>query len=323
MTVSKTLLLFALVAATGLSGCFGAGNTLQATMTYTAYDPDTGAVLVDDATGAPIAGVSITFHPGSGDSGFGTEFERQVMAAGVNQTVNVTTRADYVEQVGRERVFPSSSALVEVGYAEFVGALGEPTVGQTFDYSQLYPARVEVVNEPITEDAVVTETDPDTGETTERTETRVVQPGTVTFRVIPEPGQRDPVPAVGAVLITLVEGDQITQMLEPTVGAKFPIMASPQGTPLGLAPGQYRTVGANETAILYEFSPHPSAMLLGRDVLIQATLTSVTSAALGEAPPASGANFGARTSPQLNAPAVGPADAGHDHGDDGHGGHDH
>lgn len=327
MTVSKTLLLFALVAASGLSGCFGSGDDQAAMATYTAYDPATGQVLVDPATGRPVADVPVRFHPGSGDSGFGADFERRVLKAGIAEQINVTARATFHDTVARDRVFGPFPAINEASFRDFVQAFGEPTVGQVFDATALFPARVEAIKEPVTEVVQVPFRDPVTNETSQRDETRVVEAGIVTYRLTPENGQRDPVGVVGAVLVTYVEGDSITQILEPQVGAMF--MVSPprqgQGTPLDLAPGMYRTAGANSTHILYDFSQHTVEALFNQNVWIHAKLVSV-SRAPATAP--EGDNFGARKSPQLNpmtAPMPGaqgaaqePAHDDHGHEDDGH-----
>ncbi len=325
VTSSKTLLLFAIVAASALSGCFGSGETLEATAMISAFDPVTGEPIVDPATGQPISNVQIVFHPGTGDSGLGLAFERAVLKAGINQTVEVTTRASFTEQAARERVFGPAPAVLEAGYSEWTQALGEPTVGAVIQEDRIFPfpVRIEAVKPPVAEDVEVERTNPETNQTETVTESRVVEPGTVTYRYIPENGARTPVALVGGELVTYVEGDQITQVLEPTPGATFSVARPPPGQTavLGLQPGYYRTVGANATHIFYEYGLIGVPALFDSDVSVHATLQSVTSTLANPTPPA-GPNYGVRDSPQLKQLPALPA-GGHDHGDHDHGGHEH
>ncbi|MHB1261956.1 MAG: hypothetical protein ACYC2H_09610 [Thermoplasmatota archaeon] len=147
--------------------------------------------------------------------------------------------------------------------------------------------------------------------------------GAVSFRIQAEDGQQDPVPSVGATLVTHVGETQLLRTLEPNIGTTFAISPPSQfqpSTPLGLEPGSYKVLGATATKLQYSHSTG-APDLVGRDLRVQVTVLDVQENA---APVPTGGNFGVRSSPQVNGdpssvlgqPLPTPA---HDGGDDGHG----
>jgi FKBP-type peptidyl-prolyl cis-trans isomerase 2 len=293
-TPSFAALAAALLAAT-LSGCLGvppgaADSGDEVTIRYTVYDLDTGATLRENRT--------VAFVVGSGASGLGDQVERSLRGHLPNETYTVTVRDDaslgYSGLVEVNRTLAPIPIEQSAPRADFEQYVGPATVGQVFAAYGIYDGRVTEV-----------------------------QNTTVLFRIEATNGQVDPVPSVGARLVTTVGETELTRTLEPVVGQTFTI-APPSpfqpGTPLGLEPGSYKVLGATETKLQFSRSASTEADLIGRDLRVQVTVLDVQQAV--EAVPTAG-NFGARDgSPQVNGdpesvlgsplPAA-PHDDGHGH----------
>lgn len=280
-----------------LSGCFGlpegAADTGDlVTIRYTATDLDSGATLRSNR--------SVSFDVGSGASGLGLQVERAVRGHQAGDTFTVTVRddpsLDFTQVVEVNRSLAPIPIHQEAPREDFVSFVGEPTIGLAFPAYGIYQGVV-------------------TGASNE----------TVEFRVEAEDGQRDPVPSVGAVLVTTVGTATLERTLEPVANATFTI-APPSpfqpNTPLGLEPGAYKVLGASADKLRLARSSSPEADLVGKDLRVTVTLVAVTPA--GDAVPADG-NFGSRRSPVLNgdpeSALAGTAGEGEDDhaADDGHG----
>lgn len=267
--------LLALLAAAALallvSGCFGvppgaADTGDSVSIRYTAYDLDSGAVLRENRTK--------DFDVGSGASGLGEQLERAVRGHKANDTFTVTVRDDpaleYKGVVEVNRSLAPIPIIQSAPRADFEQYVGPASVGQVFPAYGIY-------------DGVVTE----------------VGNGTVTFRIQAEDGQEDPVPSVGATLVTHVGATHLERTLDPNVGTTFAISPpSPfqPSTPLGLEPGSYKVLGATETKLQYGYSAGEPD-LVGRDLRIVVTVLDVQENA---APVPTSGNFGVRDSPQVN-----------------------
>jgi FKBP-type peptidyl-prolyl cis-trans isomerase 2 len=297
--MSRTPLLATLAAAllvATLSGCFGvppgaADTGDEVTIRYTVYDLGTGAALRENRT--------VAFVVGSGASGLGDQVERSVRGHLPNETYTVTVRDDaslgYTGLIEVNRTLAPIPREQSAPRADFEQFVGPASVGQVFDAYGIY-------------DGVVTE----------------VRNQTVLFRIEAAQGQVDPVPSVGARLVTTVGETELTRTLEPVVGQTFTI-APPTpfqpSTPLGLEPGSYKVLGATDTKLQYSRSASAAADLIGKDLRVEVTILDVHE--LAEAVPTDG-NFGARDgSPQVNGdpssvlggpvPTATHADDGHDH----------
>lgn len=272
--MNKSILLIALFVVP-LSGCLatpadaiGYGDTVQATATVT--DAETGEVL--------LSGQRLNFAVGQGTSGLGYEFERDLIGEPTDFQGTFTIRGDPSLQWGRTvdvQAVYESPLVQSIPREQFEQAFGEPVQGETFaPPSSFFDYQVVSVD------------------------ANVVQ-----YRPLPEQGQRDPVPNVGAILVTRVEGDTLVQVLEPDVGATFRVLPpspfNPQ-TPLGLQPGSYRTIGGDGETITYQHSPSTNPDLVGHDLIIQVTVQSVRpSQSTGQPEPVDG-NYGVRNSPYVN-----------------------
>jgi hypothetical protein len=274
--MSRTPLLAALAAgllAVGLSGCFGvppgsADTGDQVNIRYSVFDLATGAPLRENRT--------VAFVVGSGTSGLGDQVERSVRGQLPNETYTVTVRddpsLDYSGLVEVNRTLAPIPIEQSAPRGDFEQFVGPASVGQVFDAYGIY-------------DGVVTEVGNDT----------------VFFRIEAEQGQEDPVPSVGAILVTHVGETELTRTLEPVVGQTFTI-APPSpfapSTPLGLEPGSYRVIGATEATLMYSRSASTETDLIGRDLRVEVTVLAVQPVA--QAVPTEG-NFGVRNgSPQVN-----------------------
>lgn len=284
------------IAALLASGCLGIPEGAPdqgdvVTADWTAYDAETGTEVA--------SGTADGFVLGSGESDLGLDFERHLIGVPAGETVSFVSESDpsrdFTEQITTDRVFGPHPLEVTVPRGDFTNFIGEPSLGQRFEVS-FYDAEV----------TQVTDTE-------------------VTYRVLAEDGQRDPVAFIGATLVTtLNDDDTMTQTLDPDVGATFDI-AQPSpfnpNTPLGLAPGAYRTAGADGDQIVYDYDPGMHAAIRDRAVRFEVTITSVEPAASSGAPDG---DYGRRDSPQLlgdPSAARNTTDADHhDHGhaDDGH-----
>lgn len=267
------LALAAAFLALSLSGCFGypegtvrPGDTV--TVVFDATDPATGEALATQRTA--------TFAVGSGASGLGVAVERRLVGHRANDTVSVQSRGDESRAFGGEASvdrhlppFPVESTLTR---AEFEANIGPPEVGDEFPLGGIYTARVVSFDE-----------------------------GNVTYRFVLDGEQANEFPAVGVVLMSRIEGGELTRTLDPMVDATFtirpPSIFQPS-TPLGLEPGSYRTLGADEDSILFAYSPGQDAALLVPDLDVRITIQSVQPA--GRVTEPVDGNYGVRGSHQVN-----------------------
>jgi hypothetical protein len=265
--LSSAALLFAAV-----SGCTGvpagAADTGDGVaVRFTITDAKSGQVLRQDATSS--------FVLGTGSSGLGLPFElaaRGVLPNGTASTeYRYDPRMDYAGLVEVNRSLSPIPILQSAPRADFEQYVGPAVIGQVFPAYGIY-------------DGVVTE----------------VATSTVSFRIQAEDGQEDPVPSVGATLVTHVGETELTRVLQPNLGQTFAISPPSQfqpSTPLGLEPGSYKTIGATSDRLQYSISADPNHDLIGRT--LQVTLTVVDVEPQPDVVPTSG-NFGARASPQVN-----------------------
>jgi len=286
-------LLAAAALVTLLSGCFGvppgaADNGDNVRIRYTAYDLETGAVLRQNRTA--------DFAVGSGASGLGSQLERAVRGHQANDTFTVEVRddpaLDYSGVVEVNRTLAPIPIVQSAPRMDFEQYVGEAFVGQRFPAYGIYDGLVtNVTNE------------------------------TVHFRIEAQQGQEDPVPSVGAVLVTTVGETELRRELRPEVGATFavspPSPAQPS-TPRGLEPGSYKVLGATETKLQYSRSVG-APDLVGKDLRVVVTVVAVQQ--VPEPMPTSG-NYGARSSPQVNGDPSSilgtPLPTGDGHTDHGH-----
>lgn len=292
--LSRIPVLAAALSALLASGCFGvppgAADTGDAvTIRYTAYDLESGEVLRENQT--------VQFAVGAGTSGLGQQLERALRGHRANDTFTVTVRddpaLDYTAVVEVNRSLASIPIEQSAPRSDFEQYVGPASVGQTFPAYGIYEGNVtEVSND------------------------------TVSFRIVAEDGQEDPVPSVGAILVTHVGEAELSRELKPDVGATFAI-APPSpfqpSTPLGLEPGSYRVTGATATKLQYARALG-AADIVGRDLRVEVTVLDVQEA---EAPMPTGGNYGVRPSGQANGdpstvlgqplPSGEPADDGHQH----------
>lgn len=302
MKLPVLLTLIALV----LAGCTGvpddaAGHLDRVTATVTVTDLAGGEPLVEDR--------SVTFRLGTGGSGFGFVFERGLTGLQEGASKTITVRDDpslaYGGQVTRETEF-EQPLTGEVTEQQFLGIFDDAVPGQVYEAEfSFYDLRVESVDN-----------------------------GTVTYRWLPEDGQRDDVPSLGATLVTHVDEARgvMIQHLEPVVGATFvvpPPNQFQQGTPLDLDPGSYQVIGGEEGTLVFAYHPTLYPEIFDQDFRIEVTVTRIVQATGTQAEPVDG-NFGVRQSPVINGDpdgephygalgaALGHEAPGDDHMDDGH-----
>jgi hypothetical protein len=273
-TPARTLraLLAPTLAALLTAGCLGVppgaadgGDTV--TIRYSAYDLATGEALRE--------GRVATFALGSGESGLGDRLEASVRGRAANDTYEVRVvddpSLDYSERVEVNRSLAPIPIEQSAPRADFARFVGEPAVNQTFDAYGIYLGLVVGVTND-----------------------------TVTFRILADDGQEDPVPSIGARLVTTVTPTHLLRRLDPMPDATFAIQPpSPfqPTTPLGLEPGSYKVEGATDGKLVFLRSASAQADLVGRDLRVVVTVLEVQDAA--EAVP-TGGNFGARDSHQVN-----------------------
>ena len=272
MTAAKPLLLALALCATLAAGCMGtppgsakAGDSV--TIEYSAFDLASGDALRQNRT--------VTFTVGEGESGLGSAVEASLRGHRANETYTVDVRddptLDYSTSIAVNRTLSAIPTNQSAPRADFTQYVGEPSVGQTFDAYGIYTGQVTNVTND-----------------------------TVSFQVVAEDGQEDPVPSVGATLVTHVTPTALVRRLDPVDGATFTIQPpSPfqPTTPLGLQAGSYKVVGATDTQLLYARSASAQTDLVGRDLRVVVHVLEITSA---QAPVPTGGNFGVRHSPQVS-----------------------
>lgn len=298
--MNKSVLLIALLLVP-LSGCLGIpegaishGDSIQATVTV--RDADTGELILSQRP--------LDFQLGSGNSGLGFEFERQLIAKADDFFGNIVVRGDPSTQwsgtVDTQARF-ESDAVQQIPVAQFAQNFGTPSEGQIFTPQfSFFPYKVLAVNGDM-----------------------------VSYTAMPEQGQRDPLPHIGASLRTSIEGDLLVQIVEPDVGATFRILPpSPFNptTPLGLQPGSYQVLGGDGETISFRHSQATNPDVVGHDLDVTVRVTNVRASPGSSLVEPVDGNYGVRTSTYINgAPALNkdfgalsnavPAepDHGHDH----------
>ena len=233
----------ALVLTAGCTGLTGlpagsADNGDTITVRYSAKDADGHVMRLERST---------TFVLGSGGSGLGLAFERELRGHRVDENITFALPDDPTEVDRELQGIPQQQ---DAPRREFEANVGPASVGQTFPAFGIYTATV-------------------TGVTADR----------VNFTIDAQPHQRNDVSSVGAVLVSDPDGETIHRTLDPTVGATFvinpPTQSNPQ-TPLGLAPGSYKTLGATATKLQYGYSPTGNFTLIGHELHYKVTILRLT-----------------------------------------------
>ncbi|MGB0653723.1 MAG: hypothetical protein ACPGQL_11045, partial [Thermoplasmatota archaeon] len=232
-----------------LAGCTGPAGLAPGDMVlieFTATDAETGQPipLANSVTGQMQASERIVFAIGSGDSGFGTSFERALLGKDRNDTFSVRTQVA-TAPASASRDLGSGPISNEVPMDLFTQNFGEAEVGVQFAIpNHIY-------------DGVVT----------------AVGADTVTFDFVVAEGDVFPVDDLGVQIVSHVDGSDFRAVLHPLEGRFVSVQAGPTGqTPLGLPAGGLRVLGANETHILYEHSARGQLDLWGRDLKLQVTV---------------------------------------------------
>lgn len=244
-------------------------------------DTITANVVVEDAhTGETLwTNNQLTFIAGTGASNLGFEFERQLMGKAQGFDGTLTVRDDpslqWADEVRTEGVF-EDDLLGTISEDQFRQFFGEPVEGEEFQPQfSFYSFRVEAIDA-----------------------------GTVTYRVLPEDGQSDDVPHLGATLVTTVDEarEVMIQTLVAIEGATFEVQPpSPfnPNTPLGLAPGAYRAVGNDGDFIVFEYASAGHPDIIGKDLRIRVEVLTVVPGSGQVIEPVDG-NVGVRSSPVIN-----------------------
>lgn len=262
------LVLAATAGCTGLpAGSADFGDTVN--VRYSVMD-DNGNVLRTERTA--------TFALGSGASGLGLGFERALRGALPGENLTFTIHDDPSLRFGKTvEVARDLSAIQKHQSAprnDFESNVGPAGIGQQFAAFGIYTATVTAVT---------------ANEVSFLIETR------------DNATQRDPVASVGAILVSTPDATQIHRRLDPDVGRTFvispPSQFSPQ-TPLGLAPGSYRTEGATDDKIVYAFSTSGALDLVGRSLSFNVAIVRIV-AGDHEVEPVDG-NYVARPTPYVN-----------------------
>lgn len=284
-------LLLALVLAvtagcTGLpAGSANFGDTVS--IRYSVTD-DAGMVLRSERTA--------TFTLGSGASGLGLGFERALRGALPGDNLSFTIHNDPSLGFGKTvEVARDLSPIQKQQTAprrDFESNVGPAAVGQQFAAFGIYTATVTSV---------------------------AANEVAFTIETRDNATQQDPVASVGAILVSTPDAMQIHRRLDPDVGRTFvispPSQFSPQ-TPLGLAPGTYRTEGATDTMIQYAYSSSGALELVGKSLSFQVAIVRIV-AGNHDIEPVDG-SYVARPAPYVNgdpasALATDPASPGHTH----------
>lgn len=225
---------------------------------------------------------TIRFAVATGESGLGFEFERSLVRVAQDERITTSAgRLSFTDTVTRERIFGPVPLVGEIDRTQFESAFGPAVEGLEFTPPQsFYAYRIESVT-----------------------------PTLVGYRVLPEEGQRNDVPAVGAVLVTTLNGDDtMTQTLEPVPGARFAVAPpnpfSGGETPLDLEPGSYEVVGLEAGLLVFRYVATPYPGLVGHELEVTATVTGLTKAPDAVAEPVElpdgSQHYGVRQSPQVN-----------------------
>lgn len=225
--MNRLLVLLLITATLAASGCTGipegtAADGVAVSIDWIARDPDTGDVLAQ--------GEGLRFTVGSGNSGLGTDLETSLVGRAANQTYTFVSRDDasraYSEEVSTPQLLGKDDAEGVIPVSAFQQQFGrDPTLNETFEFNPFYDAKVVALD----------------GENF-----------TYRFHIDGEE-QSDPVPFVGAFLVSRIIDEELVRTLEPDVGALFTIQPSTQSnpSPLGLPPGAFRTLEARDGNVIY------------------------------------------------------------------------
>jgi hypothetical protein len=198
-------------------------------------------------------------------SAVGLDVSRALIGNRVGDTLRVESRNDPGRLLTQTRYSPSEldrfPAQQSVPRTSFEFTLGPAEVGQEYPFRA---ARLTV---------------------TQLNETHV------TIRYL---DADTPVPEFGLRQVFTVSGDQVTVRIEPMENA-----ATFQGPIEGLLPdaGTYRARGMDGDRVVYDFNPVAHKDLVGKDLVFQVTVLSVTRG--NAVPQAPEGEYGHRASPQL------------------------
>lgn len=257
-------------------------------------DTVTVRVAVMDANGTAVrAARTATFVIGSGGSGLGLGFEREVrgLTQGENATFTVSDDPSLglTTPVSVSRHLQPITMHQDASRADFEASLGPATVGQEFEAFIIY-----------------------TGTVTGLTATRVNF--TITTSELDADGeptvQEDTVP-IGATLVTTPDGTFLQRELRANVGATFTVdPPTPQRpAPLGLKAGSYRTLGSTDDEIQYAYSVGGTSDLVGRELHFRVSVLRIVAGEHEVAPVCADeeagkdCNYAARDTPYLNGNA--------------------
>ncbi len=233
-----------------LAGCTDGARLDSAddiTVTVTLRDPATGNVIFENATGQPFENRTLTLRLGVDESPLGPAFmETLAKLREGDRLQRQLNLGPFAGDVAGPRIHGPHGIVKTEHRLMFEAKYDvEAEPGLIFNAPPYYKARVDSIDGDY-----------------------------VTYRLVPEDGQRDAVDQVGCIMITYVDGDNMTQVLEPVVNATF-VVAPSAPAPLGLEPGSYLVLGSNETHLL--FGRHPSLLVdwVGRDVLFEVRVTKI------------------------------------------------
>ena len=266
------LVLAALVAPLAFAGCFGnpPGEGDVVAIRVSATDLETGDTLVSE--------IALALVIGENSAGLGHDLDNALRNRAAGDSFTLESRGDdgrvFLEEVVTSRLLPPFPVYQDVTVATFQFYIGVPSPGLMFPYS-FYEGTVDRIEDD-----------------------------RVFFQVDAQPGQRDELEVIGAVLVTNRVGDDLERALEPVPGARFTIHPPEPGEPtaLDLAVGSYEMVGARGDELVLRYSPSPHAELVGRDIQFEVTVLSVSSAGLPNEPV--DGNYAAGRSPQILEPSL-------------------
>jgi hypothetical protein len=287
MSRPLSVLLVATVLATlVVSGCTGYGPGPDprdaVTVRYDLHYAGNGTLIRSNLTE--------TFVVGDQSSMFGKPVDDEIMQRRLGESFEVDL-AGYGETVHVNRSLAAIPVFQSAPRADFEQFVGAASVNQTFPAYGIY-------------DGVVTEVTNDT----------------VFFRILAIDGQEDPVPSVGATLVTTIGETDLLRDLRPNVGQTFVISPpSPYqpSTPLGLDPGAYIVRGASDTQLEYGRSPLGDPALfndpkiVGKDLVVEVQILAI------QPEPEPSGNYGVRSprtaDPLLTGEPIPGSSAAHTH----------
>lgn len=224
----------------------------------------------------------------------GFDVEQHLVGAKVNQSLTIVSRddasRDFNNEARADKWISDAQPLAQtIPRDTFEQNLGTPALNQTFQFNNLFEARIT--------DISATE---------------------VTAVLLVEPDQEFDASVVGGNVVARVTDEDYRFELVLVPGETFTIQSSPfSPAPLGLSDGTYRSIGSEGDEVVWQYTS-VVGNLVGRDIEFIIKVTDITE----PAPQLLGDDYGARSSPVL-APggfdelaAHEAADHDHDHGHD-------